>query len=64
MIAAITKAYRRTYTDTGQAATWVEWIDTRGRRGSTVQFDDIGAHVAALLKRAAREGVPVTSERF
>lgn len=56
-ISKITKAYTRRYSDSGQVTTYVEWTDNRGRPGRTEGNAD-NAHMAALLQRAAREGVP------
>lgn len=63
MIARITRAYVRTYSDTGQVKTYVEWIDFRGRTGRT-EGDRHNAHMAALVTRGRREGVPLLCERW
>jgi hypothetical protein len=55
-ISKITKAYTRTYTDSGQVTTYVEWIDDEGRKGRT-EGNGKGTHMKALLARARREGV-------
>lgn len=73
MIAKITAAYVRHYRDNGQTTAYVEFIDGRGcpgrvegkwpqeicpHCGGVVR----GSHMAALLARAAREGITVTQE--
>lgn len=63
MIAKITKAYIRTYTDTGQTTAYVEWIDDKGQSGRT-EGKRNGPHMQALLSRAKREGVRVERERW
>lgn len=63
MIKSVTKAYVRTYTDTGQVTAYVEWVDHRGRSGRTEGEPD-GTHMQALLARAEREGVKVEKERW
>lgn len=63
MIARINKVYTRTYTDNGQTRTYVEWTDTRGKTGRT-EGDAKNPHMAALLKRAEREGVEHTIETW
>jgi len=64
MIAKITKAYHRTYSDTGQQKTYVEWVDHKGKPGRTEGDGRGGVHMRQLLARAKREGVPVTRETF
>lgn len=64
MIAKITKAYVRTYTDNGQVTAYIEWLDQRNRSGRTEGAYPPGEHMGALLARAKREGVPVTRERW
>lgn len=60
-IEKFTKAYIRTYSDTGQVKAYVEWIDDFGNRGRTEGNPD-GTHMQALLKRARHEGVPTIKE--
>jgi hypothetical protein len=62
-IAKITRAYIRTYSDSGQTTGYVEWIDHRGRSGTT-SGDPDGGHMLALFDRAEREGVPVETETW
>lgn len=61
MIARITRAYVRHYRDNAQTTAYVEWIDQNGATGRTEGIPG-GAHMAALLARAGREGVCVESE--
>jgi len=61
MIAQITRAYVRHYSDTGQITAYVEWIDHKGIAGRT-EGTPGGAHMNALFSRAAREGVCIESE--
>jgi hypothetical protein len=56
MIAKITDAYTRRYSDTGQVKTYVEWVDGHGRTGRTDGAPN-NAHMRTLLTRATREGV-------
>ena len=63
MIATITKAYIRTYTDNGQTVAYVEWIDDRGKSGRT-EGERSNVHMQALLARAKREGVTVQRETW
>lgn len=68
MIAKITAAYVRHYTDNGQTKAYVEWLDSHGRSGRTEGEADrrtrkpIGAHMTALFDRARREGVTVEQQ--
>ena len=62
MIKQITKAYIRTYSDSGQTTAYVEWIDGRGKSGRTEGRPD-GLHMTELFKRAVREGVKIERER-
>lgn len=70
MIARVTKAYVRRYSDSGQVSAYVEWTDTQGRTGRTEGPADrrtlrpIGLHMTALFDRTRREGAPVTQERW
>lgn len=61
MIATITAAYVRKYTDNGQTKAYVEWIDGKGRTGRT-EGKPRNAHMQALLARAEREGVTVQKQ--
>jgi hypothetical protein len=63
MIAKITKVYTRTYSDTGQRTTYVEWADTRGKPGRT-EGDATNTHMASLIARGQREGIAHTVERW
>lgn len=58
MIAKITKAYIRTYSDSGQTTAYVEWVDHKGKSGRT-EGKEYNPHMQALTKRAEREGVQV-----
>lgn len=60
-IAKIHAAYVRHYEDNGQTTAYVEWTDTRGTQGRT-QGNLHNIHMAALMRRAVREGVPVTKQ--
>lgn len=62
-IAKITRAYIRTYGDTGQVTSYVEWVDSRGEQGRTEGGPE-NLHMQALLARARREGVTVERERW
>jgi hypothetical protein len=63
MIARITAAYVRHYADNGQTVAYVEWLDGRGQAGRT-EGPEHHVHIAALLHRAKRTGVPVTRETW
>jgi hypothetical protein len=63
MIVKITKAYIRTYTDSGQTKAYVEWVDRKGERGRTEGEPD-NLHMLALLARAQREDVTVERETW
>ena len=63
MLARITKAYKRHYTDSGQTVAYVEWLDTKGRSGRT-EGQPANPHMVALFARAKREGITPTSERW
>lgn len=63
MIAKITRAYTRTYSDSGQTTCYVEWEDRNGRAGRT-EGAAVDGHMAALLARAKREGVPHETQRW
>lgn len=62
-IAKITKAYIRTYSDSGQETAYVEWVDHKGKAGRTEGKAD-SAHMKALLQRAKREGIEVKKEKW
>lgn len=62
-IAKINKVYTRTYGDTGQKKTYVEWTDGVGHTGRT-EGDANNLHMDALIKRGEREGVPHTHETW
>jgi hypothetical protein len=59
MITRITNVATSTYQDSGQTVTRVDWVDERGRKGSTVGSPD-NAHMIALIRRAERECAPAT----
>jgi hypothetical protein len=66
MIAKITKAYTRTYSDNHSRVATVEWIDDEGTKGSTSQTYSLkgrrsvlGTHMGQLFQRAQREGVTI-----
>ena len=63
MIARITKAYVRTYSDNSQTVIYVEWIDDKGKAGRT-ESEHGGWHMQALSNRAKREGIPITQETW
>lgn len=55
-ISRIVRTYTRTYTDSGQVTTYVEWVSDCGERGRT-EGDATNAHMVALLARAEREDI-------
>lgn len=61
-IARITAAVLRTYRDSGQTKAIVDWLDERGRYGST-SGEPANPHMVALIARAEREGITVRIER-
>lgn len=63
MIAKITKAYIRTYADSGQTKAYVEWIGDDGEPGRT-EGPRSNPHMAALFARAEREGITITRETW
>lgn len=62
-IKKITKAYVRTYGDSGQTTAYVEWIDSEGKAGR-IEGDPNGEHMAALFARARREGIKIEQEEW
>lgn len=60
-ITRIRAAVLRTYSDSGQTKAIVDWIDERGRYGST-SGDPANGHMVALMARAEREGIVVRVE--
>ncbi len=62
-IKQITKAYIRTYSDSGDEKAYIEWIDDKGKPGRTEGKAD-GAHMKALLDRAKREKVKVETQKW
>ncbi len=62
-IKEITKAYIRTYTDSGQVKAYVEWKDDKGKAGTT-EGDPENGHMKALLDRAKREKVKVETQKW
>lgn len=63
MIARITKAYTRTYSDNGHTTTYVEWSTHTGVVRRT-EGPASNPHMAALLARAEWEGIPHTQETW
>lgn len=63
MITKITKAYIRTYSDSGQTTAYVEWVDDKSKTGRT-EGKEHNPHMQALLKRAEREGVEVKRQQW
>jgi hypothetical protein len=61
MITKITRIYTRTYTDSGQVTTYIEWVDNAGERGRT-EGHDTNPHMQALIARGQREGVKLETE--
>jgi hypothetical protein len=69
MIARITRAYVRHYSDNGQTTAYVEWRDQQGRVGRTegrvcsrkgdAANMPAGSLMTALFARAVRDGVPI-----
>lgn len=73
MIARITKAYIRYYTDNGQKTAYVEWVDHLGKTGRTegpVKAETgtleqcYGIHMGALFARAICHGTPIDRETW
>ncbi len=70
MIARITDAYLRYYSDNEQTKLYVEWIGDNGKSGRTegelwpCEHTPIGSHMAALFARANREGIPIRGETW
>ena len=62
-ITKITRAYVRTYSDSGQTTAYVEWVDNKGESGRTEGKPD-STHMQALLNRAKRESVEVERQRW
>jgi hypothetical protein len=62
-ITRIVGARVRHYSDSGQTKAYVDWIDEKGKRGTT-EGDPDGAHMQALLARATREGAPIAKETW
>jgi len=50
------------YLDNGQNLAWVDWVDHKGKHGST-HGDPANAHMAALIARAVHEGITVTGQQ-
>lgn len=63
MIAKITSAYIRTYTDNGQRTAYVEWIDESGDIGRT-EGCETNPHMIALMTRARCDGIAVTRQAW
>lgn len=73
MIAKITDAYVRHYSDNGQTKVYVNWVDHRGNLGRTegdvraangTLAQVYGEHMGALLARAICHGVEIRHERW
>lgn len=76
MITKITAAYARHYRDNGSRVAGVEWIDSKGRKGTTEGSigpcrccgrgtkNELGAHMQALFDRAQREGVTIEHQTW
>lgn len=70
MIAKITDAYVRHYSDSDQTTSYVEWIDSRGQAGRTegpAEYPSCipsSTHIAALFARATLEGIETRLERW
>jgi hypothetical protein len=62
-IARIRAARITHYRDSGQHKAHIDWVDGKGRSGTT-SGDPTGAHMQALLQRAEREGVTVRRETW
>jgi hypothetical protein len=63
MIASIVRAYVRHYSDSGQSIAYVEWLDTKGKSGTTGGNPD-NPHMVALFDRAIREGLTIETETW
>ncbi len=70
MIARITDAYVRRYSDNEQVKLYVEWVSDAGTSGRTegelwpCEHTPIGGHMAALFARANREGIAIRGETW
>lgn len=75
MIAKITRAYIRRYSDNKQTTACVEWIDSNGKTGRTEAPCDqdytfgrpyltAGPHMDVLMVRALREGCTIERETW
>ena len=73
MIAKITKAYIRHYSDNGQTTAYVEWIDHNGKPGRTegnirkhsgTLSECYGDHMGALFARAICHGINVERQTW
>jgi hypothetical protein len=62
-IKEITKAYIRTYTDNGQTKAYIEWVDDKGKKGTT-EGDPENSHMKALLDRAKREKIKIETQKW
>lgn len=60
-ILRITKAYVRTYRDSGQRTAYVEWVDTNVETGRT-EGNEHGTHMTALLSSAIRNGLEIKEQ--
>ena len=59
----ITRAYLRTYSDSGKRTAYVEWSDGSKTEGC-VTGNGQGLHMRALFARAQREGVKIKNETW
>lgn len=63
MIAKITRAYVRHYSDNGQTVAYVEWIDHKGKKGRS-EGNEHGSHMRSLLARATAECRSIEREEW
>jgi hypothetical protein len=62
-ISKINRVYTRTYGDSGQKKTYVEWTDSEGKTGRT-EGDPESTHMKALADRGVREGLKHETEEW
>lgn len=61
----ITKAYVRTYSDSGQVTAYVEFKDRRSSSGiGRTEGPERNSHMQMLIAAAARQGVELTRETW
>lgn len=63
MIKIITKTYTRTYSDSGQITTYIEFLDENGKSGR-LEGNIGNTHIDNVLARAKREGIVLTNETW